>query len=117
MSIKLNKEAFKHAQNLIRHGEVEKTKIFKWAENKPNRDSETRFLETHNDSEYGTWFLGVDSEAKGNAMKQYLYPIGDLNVVYKEGLVAAHNEAQAEGHDEIARATQQLIDMIDSQEH
>lgn len=117
MSIRLNEEAFKHAQDLIRHGEVEKTKLFKWKDNTPDRNDEARFLETHYDEEFGSWFLGINTDvAQDEVLQRYVYPIGDLQVVYKEGLVAAHKEAQKKGDEAIVKATQQLIDMIDSQE-
>lgn len=118
MSIRLNEEAFKHAQNLIRHGEIEKTKLFNWKDNAPERNGEARFLDTHYDEEYGSWFLGIDTDAaKDEVLQKYVYPIGDLSVVYKEGLLAAHNEAKKNGDESIVKATKQLLDMIDNQEH
>jgi viroplasmin and RNaseH domain-containing protein len=108
MAIKLNNQAIAHAEKLIKANEVEHAAS--WAENKPTKDEEARFLNTHSLEEYGEWFLGVDTDAEKNSSKEkYSYLVGDLNEIYLSALKEIEKNARGANQHDIAKAAQNLI--------
>ncbi|HVW99823.1 MAG TPA: hypothetical protein VHA52_05250 [Candidatus Babeliaceae bacterium] len=117
MAIKLNEEALSYAEKLIDGKlEVEHGKKWNWQEHRPTPDESAKFLNTHYlRTEYGLWFLGIDTEKPDTSKEHYVYPYGDLKIVHREALVAARDKANKDGHHEIARAAEKLLKLIDAQ--
>lgn len=113
MNIKLNKKAYDHAVDLIKNKlEVEHAPSY-WEEAKPTRNDEVRFLDTHSLEEYGSWFLGIDLDADQKSHETYHYPFGDLQVLHVGALHASKKAAEKHGHDEIVKAIDQLLKLIE----
>jgi hypothetical protein len=115
MSIKFNKNAYEHALELIKVGEVEHGKKWDWQAHKATLNDTVRFLDTHNMDEYAQWFLAENTEIDKNNKERYLYPYGDLQIVHRNGIQAALDKAQKEGNREVADAARKLLDIIDKQ--
>ncbi len=111
MAITLNKAAIEHAKKLIKAGEVERMANFAGA--KPTEDEVDKYINTHYIEEYGLWFLGTDT-AKPKSKQGYIYPTGDLKMIFKSALEESKKKAAAAGHKEIEAAATELIRLIDT---
>jgi hypothetical protein len=112
MAIKLNQAGYDYAIALIRNGlEVEHTNS-DWDEVEPTENDIVRYLNSHTLSEYGNWFLAIDTDADQKDASKYLYPFGDLKIVYKSALIAAEKEATRNDYAEIKMAAKQLLELI-----
>ncbi|OQA35964.1 MAG: hypothetical protein BWY54_00303 [Candidatus Dependentiae bacterium ADurb.Bin331] len=112
MAIKIHKSGLENAMRLINAGEVE-TFDADWNEEKPTLEELVYFINHHDMSEYGRWFLGIDDKFPVDTKEHYVFPYGDLKTVQKCALVNTLNEAQKSNHQEIAHTANQLIQMID----
>jgi hypothetical protein len=114
MAIKLNRVAVDHAKKLIEVGEVEYEKKWNWKEHQATEDEKNKFLNTHDISEYGQWFLGIDDAVERGAKQSFLFPYGDLKIVHRNALVVAEEEARKHGYNDIARVALTLLAQIDA---
>ncbi|MBY0109589.1 MAG: hypothetical protein K2X90_00560 [Candidatus Babeliaceae bacterium] len=112
MTIKINKEGYEHALEIIKNGLEVEHETSNWKEIKPDVNEMAQFLNTHSLKEYGLWFLGIDTDADQNSKDKYVYPYGDFSVLHKSGLIAAEQEAGNKHNHEIKSAAQKLLAMI-----
>jgi hypothetical protein len=113
MTVKLNETAFTHAKQLIRNGHVVRDDRDAWSEAAPSADDENRFIEKHGFSEYSKWHLGVDDSKPDDAKGHYSFPYGDFSKVRRGGVISLESRAAQNDHDDIAKATKQLLEQID----
>ena len=112
MSVSLNKAAYEKAIAFIKKGSEIEHDNRNWHEVKPTPDEIARFLDTHTLEEYGTWFLGIDSEADQKDKSKYLYPFGDLQVLHHSALIAAEKIATIKHHEDVKVAVHKLLEML-----
>ena len=112
MKVSLNQNSIKEAQMLINHHEVD-LDASDWDECAPTPDEVDHFIDTHDMSEYGLWFLGLNHDAAPEVKEHYVYPIGDLKLVHRSALVMSRDKAAKANHKEIEQAAKQLLDLID----
>jgi len=115
MAIKLHHPGYDRAVDLIEDGEVETVHI-NWQEEKPTQDEVVHFINAHFMDEYGLWFLGVDDKFEKSTKEHYVYPHGDLKIVQKSAILEAIKQAKAKGDHEIAKAAENLLEMLDEQD-
>lgn len=113
MAIKLNQAAFDHAKSLIEGGLEVNREAGNWGEAAPTRDETDKFVENHYMSEYGLWFLGIDTDVKEESLQKYEYPTGDLKIIYKSALVDSLEKARKNNHKDVVEAVEKLIKLID----
>ena len=69
MVVKLNRQAFEHATNLIEQGKFVFDEKDMWSEHQPSAEDENAYLREHGFGDYGKWYLGIDTaedeETKG----------------------------------------------------
>ncbi len=82
MAVVLNKAAYDHAVAIIKKGLEIEHDVKNWHEVKPTPDEIARFLDTHTLDEYGTWFLGINTDADQKDKSKFEYPFGDLQVLH-----------------------------------
>ena len=109
--MRLNKDGYKHAKNLINRGKY--VVDSDWSEDKPSAEEKNRFLEEHGWEEYCKWFLGIDPDAKPQSKERYKFPYGDFQKVHRKGLIAAKQRAAQNDYHDIEKAGDELIEMID----
>jgi hypothetical protein len=114
MSVKLNQQAYDHAQQLISEGRVVLDERDDWSEHQPSADQENAFLEEHGFGEFGKWYLGVDDDENPETKSHYKFPYGDFEAVHRCGVLAAESRAAQRNYDDIASAAAHLHGMIES---
>ncbi len=112
MAIHLNKKALEQAERLIKAGEIESFDT-NWEAEKPTSDEVNYYLNTHDMSEYGSWFLGINTEMKDNVKEHYVYPYGDLKTVQRAALEDTINKAQKANHKDIVQVAKRLLELVD----
>lgn len=109
MAILLNRRGLAYAEYLITFDEIETTPG-NWNDHKPTVDEVDKFLNTHYTSEYGQWFLGINTDYPRDTKEHYLYPHGDLKIVHRSAIEQVEKEAQTNEIKEAARKLLQLVD-------
>jgi len=112
MAIKLHKEGYEHAEEMVRLGVEVDHFSDNWDEVKPTVDDELNYIDCHTLDEYGLWYLGVDTNIPSDNRAKYVYPYGDFNVVQESALIVAEQEAKKNNHDEIAVAARELLKKV-----
>lgn len=111
MALILNLDGFAYAKQLIREGKVDYTSS--WSAYEPSPAQQNTFIKAHSSSEYGKWFLGVNTEADESSKGRYEFPFGDFEKLYLNALVAIEQRAGQYAHHEIEAAAKQLLLLID----
>lgn len=109
----LNVEAFEKAKRLIRRGRYIADEREAWSAHRPPVEEENDFLIDRGWEEYATWYLGVDRGEHHDVKAKYKFPYSDFEDVHRCALVAVESSARLYGHDDVASAAHELIEMID----
>ncbi len=112
MAIKLNKAAYDLAASMIKKGLEIEHDTNNWDEVQATPSEQVRYLNTHGLEQYGTWFLGTNTDADPKDKSKFVYPFGDFSVVHKSALLVAIKQAGQDGDQEIKKAAEQLLAMI-----
>lgn len=113
MSVKLNKQAVKHARQLIKAGKVVRDEPGDWRGDQLAAKDETAWLEKHTWPEYASWHFGVDAKATPETKGRYSFPVGDYTKVHRCAVIAVESRAAQNGHKDIAKASKKLLQLID----
>jgi hypothetical protein len=109
----LNKDALKHAEELIKAGKVDTDT--EWSTAAPSTEDANREIDRHGWDGFARWHLAVDPEASEETKKRYAFPYGDFATVNRAALIHAKQRASQNGHDEIERAADRLLKAIDGE--
>jgi hypothetical protein len=112
--MKLNQSAVTHAKQLIKDGKY--VVHSEWSEAQPSSTQENKYLDEHDWSEYGKWHLGTDSKEDKDTKGHYGFPFGDFKKVHRSGVIAAKQRAAQNGYDDIEKAADGLLEMINERE-
>ena len=112
--MKLNDSAVTHAKQLIKDGKY--IVHSEWSEAQPSSTQENRYLDEHHWSDYSKWHLGVDSKEDRDTKGHYGFPYGDFKKVHRSGVIAAKQRAAQNGYDDIEKAADGLLEMINERE-
>jgi hypothetical protein len=113
MKVKLNNQALAYAKKLIEQGDFVFDDKDQWSEHQPSTQDENKYIKEHGFSEYGKWYLGIDTDEKEDTKQHYKFPYGDFSKVHRCGVLAAENRAGQYKHDDIEQAAAHLHGMID----
>lgn len=113
MSIRLHQPGFAYAKERIKVGEVCHDDHAAWKEDESTKDELLRFSNNHSISEYGQWFLAIDTDQTQESLQRYLLPHGDLHEVHRCALLEVQRVSKEKGYHDIAQAAQELLRMID----
>jgi hypothetical protein len=112
--MKLNHSAVAQAIQLIHDGKY--VVDSEWSEAQPFSNQENKFLDEHAWFEYGKWYLGIDPKEDRDSKSRYRFPYGEFKNVHRSGLIAAKQRAAQNGYDEIEKAADGLLEMINERE-
>lgn len=107
---KVNDEAVRRAEQLIRDGHVDSSSD--WSDAQPSTDDENDFIDSNGSDAFGEWHLAIDADASEGTKSRYAFPFGDFSKVYRDGLTSAKQRAAQYGHDEIERAADELLEQL-----
>jgi hypothetical protein len=113
MSVKLNKQAVKHARQLVKQGKVVRDERDDWSEDALPAKDETAWLKKHGWAEYSSWHLGIDTQASDETKGHFEFPYGDYAKVHRCAVIAMESRAAQYGHRDIAKASKKLLNLID----
>lgn len=113
MAVKVNQAGLTKAKSLIKNGDVVHDDRDKWSEAAPTADQENAFIKKHGFAEYAKWHLGVDASEPEDTKAHYSFPFGDFHKVRRGGVISAESRAAQNDHDDIAKASKTLLNLID----
>ncbi len=113
MTIKLNREALRHAESLVNDGKATHDERDDWSEHAPSTEKQNSFIDRHGFDEYAKWHLGVDEEKSEGTKGRYSFPYGDFTRVHRCAIISLESRAAQNDHDDIAKATKRLLERID----
>jgi len=107
MAITVNKKGTAHAKSLIAAGKINEGS---WSFSAADGNT---LLGDDNWTEYGKWFLAVDSEADSESKDHFKYPFGKGGEIYRRGVIAAKSRAAQQNSTAVAEAADALLEAID----
>ncbi|PHN06568.1 hypothetical protein [Flavilitoribacter nigricans] len=110
--MKTNQEAVQKARELIKSNQY--VKDSDWSEAQPSPESENDFLEDHDWTEYGGWYLGIHTDENKETKGRYGFPYGDFRRLHRSGLIAAKQRSAQQGYDDLEKAIDQLLTTLDN---
>ncbi|MGW1344370.1 hypothetical protein ACWCOV_25250 [Kribbella sp. NPDC002412] len=113
MTVKLNKAAFDHAKTLVHKGQTVMDERDDWSEHAPSADEENAYVDKHGWSEYGQWYLGIDTDMGEDTKGHYKFPYGDFRRVHRCGVISAESRAAQNDYKDIANAVADLHKLLD----
>ncbi len=114
MAVKLNKQAFEHATELIEQGKFVFDEKDMWSEHQPSTQEENEYIREHGFGGYAQWFLGIDTDEDEDNKGRYKFPYGDFEKVHRCGVLAAESRAGQYKYDDIEDVAAHLHGMIDA---
>lgn len=114
MSVTVNKDALKHAKQLLRDGKVVRDEHDDWSEDAPSTDKRNSFLDRHGWDAYALWFLGEDDAENRHTKARYLFPYGDFVRLHRCAVISAESRAGQYHHGAVERVLKELLDAIDA---
>ena len=114
MSLKLNRNAFAYAKELINEGRFVFDEKDAWSEHQPSSGDENEFIQAHGFNEYARWHLGIDDAEDEQTKKRYKFPFGDFKKVHRCGLLSAESRAGQYKHFDIENGAAHLHGMIEA---
>jgi hypothetical protein len=116
MTIKLNRAAYEHAEKLVKAGKVVRDERDDWSEHAASTEQENDWLEQHGWDEFALWHLGEDREKSEETKGRFTFPFGDYRKVHRCAVISMESRAAQYDHDDIAKASKRLLELIDSEE-
>ena len=108
---KVNDDGLTHARKLIDEGKVDTST--EWSDAAPSTDEENRQIDKDGYDGYGRWHLAIDTEASENTKSRYGFPYGDFSKVNRAALIHAKQRAAQNGHDDVEKAADKLLQRVD----
>ena len=108
---RVNKDAVARARKLIDAGTFDDTT--EWSDAAPSTDDENAEIDKHGYDGYGAWHLAVDPDASPETKGRYKFPYGDFRKVNRAVLIHAQQRAAQNDHDEIEKAADRLLQLLD----
>jgi hypothetical protein len=112
MAVKLNRTAYRHAQELIAQHLAVLDQRGAWSEHQPSAQQENTFLKEHGFREYARWHLGEDDEQSEETKGRYKFPYGDFERVHQCAVISAESRAGRYKYVDIETAAAHLHGML-----
>ncbi|HEY2297533.1 MAG TPA: hypothetical protein VGH43_07385 [Jatrophihabitans sp.] len=107
----VNDEAVKHARKLIDQGAYDdKTE---WSEAAPSADDANQEIDKDSFDEFTRWHLGINADASEGTKGRYAFPYGDFKKVNRAALIHAKQRASQNGHGQVEKAADEVLEYLD----
>ncbi len=113
MAVRLNRNAYDHARQLIEDRKVMLDERDDWSEHQPSAQQERKFVEENGLGEYQRWYLGIDDRVGEGRKTRYKFPYGDFENVHRCGVLSAESRAGQYKHSDVEQAAAHLHGMLD----
>ena len=110
-SYRVNKQAVAQAKKLIDAGKYDDDAS--WSDAAPSTEQANRVIERDGYEGFGSWHLAEDPDASEETKGRYAFPYGDFSTVVRSALIHAKQRASQNGHDEIEKAADDLLQYLD----
>lgn len=108
---RVNTDAVKQARKLIDEGKYDdKTE---WSDAAPNADDANKDIDRSGFDDFAKWHLAVDRDSSEGTKGSVAFPYGDFSKVNRAALIHAKQRASQNGHDEIEKAADDLLEYLD----
>ena len=107
----VNAEGVKKAKDMIEAHQYDIDT--EWGEGAPSAEEGNAQIERHGYEGFGQWHLAIDTEATEDTKDRYGFPYGDFQRVYRSALIHAKQRAVQNGHDDVARVADEVLDRLD----
>lgn len=109
--MKINKNAFEHAKQLIQEGKV----VLKsdWSEAKPSTAEELVFINQNDWASYADWFLIYSRKQDEQTGQCFDYIYGDFENVHRSALKVVKQRAAKDKFQDVESAIDELLIAID----
>jgi hypothetical protein len=108
---RVNTAAVKQARSLIDDGKYDdKTE---WSDAAPDADDANTDIDRSGFGDFANWHLAVDPDASEGTKGSVAFPYGDFSKVNRAALIHAKQRASQNGHDEIEKAADELLQYLD----
>ncbi|HEY0259697.1 MAG TPA: hypothetical protein VGC18_07590 [Lacisediminihabitans sp.] len=115
MAVKLNETALRYARSLIKDGKDTHDERDAWSEHAPSTAQQNDYIKKHGIEAYAKWHLGIDESKSEGTKGRYSFPFGDFVRVHRCAIISLESRAAQNDHNDIAKATKQLLESIDTQ--
>ena len=78
------------------------------------RRTEQAILDKEGWEAYGRWHLGFDTDKAAETKGRYSFPFGDFAKLHRCAVISLQSRAAQNDHDDIAKASKNLLKLIDS---
>ncbi len=109
---RVHEDAVAQARKLIDAGKVDVDT--EWSDAAPSADDGNAQIEKHGYDGYGAWHLAVDPDASEETKGRYRFPYGDFSQVNRAALIHGKQRAAQNGHDDVERAFDDLLQRVDA---
>jgi len=84
-----------------------------WGESQPDTDAQNAYLEGHDWTDYGSWFLGRTVGANPDTKGGHAFVFGDFRRIHRSGLIACVYRASEWHHKKVELAAHRLLQELD----
>ena len=84
-----------------------------WGDRQPSAGAQNAFLDKHSWDEYAEWHLGLTEGAPDETKSRYGFVYGDFRRLHRSWLLACLYRAAEWKHKGIARASLDLLELLD----
>ena len=84
-----------------------------WSDAAPSADDANRVIDKDGWDAFAAWHLAEDPDASEETKGRYAFPYGDFSTVNRAALIHAKQRASQNGHDEIEKAADDLLERLD----
>ena len=112
-AIKLNQRAWQHARQLIAARKVVLDEREAWRRHRPSAHKQNAYITAHGIRSYGTWFLGIDSEAAEGTKARHKLSYGDFENVHRCAVLSTELRAAQYKYGAVEIAAANLHGMLE----
>ena len=108
---RVNDDGVKHARKLIDNGDYDNETP--WSEAAPSAEDANQEIDRDSFDEFARWHLAIDEDASEGTKGRYRFPYGDFKKVNRAALIHAKQRASQNGHEQIEKAADDLLQYLD----
>jgi hypothetical protein len=108
---RVNKAAVAQARKLIDAGAYDDETP--WSDAAPSADDANKVIEKQGWDAFAAWHLAEDPDASEETKARFAFPYGDFAKVNRAALIHAKQRAAQNGHDDIEKAADDLLERLD----